>query len=63
MVRFRPSGLLTHDFPTAVQVPWTLGLLIEYEPWEKIATVLFDGRLIRVRSADIQKAGRKDERR
>jgi len=61
IVRFKSSGLLKHDFPS--DIPWVLGLLIKYESWEKIATVLYNGRLIRVRAADIQKAGKKDESR
>ena len=40
--------------------PWKLGLLIKYETWEKVATVLHDGNLLRVRAQYIQKAGKKD---
>ena len=37
-----------------------LALLIEYEPWEKIATVMYNGKLFRVSASDIEKAGKKD---
>ncbi len=40
---------------------WKLGLLIQYHTWEKIGTILCEGKLIRVRAEDIQKAGKKDE--
>ena len=36
-----------------------LALLIEYEPWEKIATVMYNGKLFRVSASDIEKAGKK----
>ena len=40
---------------------WLIGLLVEYESWEKVGTVLYEGKLWRLRAADIQKAGKKDE--
>ena len=58
MVRFRYSGMLVHDFPN--DVPWHLGLLIEYHKWEKVATVMHKGKLLRIRAADVTKAGKKD---
>jgi hypothetical protein len=44
--------------------PWfdtTLCLLIEYRKWEKMAVILCDGQLLRVRGDTLQKAGKKDE--
>lgn len=40
--------------------PYILGLLIEYNAWEKIATVLIEGRLERCRASDVTRAGRRD---
>lgn len=40
---------------------WKMGLLIQYHTWEKIGTILSEGKIIRVRAENIQKAGRKDE--
>ena len=37
-----------------------IGLLVEYNSWEKIATVLYKGEVLRVRAEDVEKAGRKD---
>tara|TARA_Y100001973_G_C5190530_1_gene330672 strand:- start:1055 stop:1207 length:153 start_codon:yes stop_codon:yes gene_type:complete len=37
-----------------------LGLLVEYHPWEKIASVLCEGKIIRIRAENVEKAGRKD---
>jgi len=37
-----------------------LGLLIKYEKWEKVATVLYKGELIRIRAGHITKAGKND---
>jgi|19_taG_2_1085344.scaffolds.fasta_scaffold334331_1 hypothetical protein len=44
--------------------PWfdtTLCLLVEYRKWEKMAVILCDGELLRVRGDTLQKAGKKDE--
>jgi len=38
---------------------WKLGLLVKYNTWEKIATILCEGRLIRIRASDVQKAGKR----
>tara|TARA_A100001037_G_C15008851_1_gene570723 strand:- start:197 stop:406 length:210 start_codon:yes stop_codon:yes gene_type:complete len=54
IVRFRRSGLLMHDFPEEAQVPWKIGLLVEYHTWEKIATILHDGEVLRVAARDVQ---------
>ena len=37
-----------------------IGLLIEYHTWEKIATVLYKGELLRLRAENVTKAGKKD---
>ena len=37
-----------------------LGLLIEYHSWEKVATVLCQGKIMRVAADHIEKAGKKD---
>ena len=39
---------------------WECGLLIDYQTWEKIATILHEGEILRVRASDVQKAGKKD---
>ena len=39
---------------------WKMGLLIEYHTWEKVATILCEGKTYRVRAENVQKAGRKD---
>jgi len=38
-----------------------LGILIEYKKWEKIATIFSDGKIHRIRSEYVTRAGRKDE--
>ena len=37
-----------------------VGLLIEYNTWEKVATILYSGERLRIRSCDVEKAGKKD---
>lgn len=37
-----------------------LGLLVVYQKWEKIATVLIDGKLRRYRAENVTRAGRQD---
>ena len=64
LVRFKSIGAGRHDIPKyADDGKWRLGLLIEYETWEKLATVLYMGALHRVQSQNIQKEGKKDESR
>jgi hypothetical protein len=60
MVRF-----MYEEFPTKRPTDcrmweWRIGLLIEYHTWEKIAKILCDGKVYRVRAAEVQKAGKKD---
>jgi hypothetical protein len=40
-----------------------LGLLIEYHTWEKIATVLYEDKFLRIHANDVEKAGKKDFRK
>ena len=42
------------------QLDMTLCLLVEYHKWEKMAIILCDGELLRVRGDTLQKAGKKD---
>jgi len=56
MVRFRTRS---KSFFSRYET-WVTGLLIEYHAWEKIATILHEGKLLRVKASDVQKAGKKD---
>jgi len=38
---------------------WKYGLLVEYHSWEKIARILFEGRIVSVRAGQVQLAQRK----
>ncbi len=51
MVRFTQVG------PYGPQSSWTLGLLVEYRAWEKLATVLYEGEILRIAAERVQKAG------
>ena len=37
-----------------------MGILIEYNTWEKVATVLLGSGLHRIRAEHVEKAGKKD---
>ena len=39
---------------------WKIGLLIEYHTWEKVATVLCEGKTYRISASNVEKAGKKD---
>jgi len=39
---------------------WRIGLLIEYQTWEKVATILSEGKTFRIQGSEVQKAGKKD---
>tara|TARA_Y100001973_G_C5149656_1_gene307378 strand:- start:450 stop:659 length:210 start_codon:yes stop_codon:yes gene_type:complete len=64
LVRFKNIGAGKTDNPPYSQDgKWRIGLLIEYHTWEKIGTILYRGKIFRVRADGIQKAGKKDEDR
>ena len=54
MVRFMIAG------PYGPQTQGKIGLLIDYHKWEKIATVLYEGKVHRVAADRVTKAGKKD---
>ena len=68
IVRFRdicnvsPSDWYYQDpgGPKKENIPWAIGLLIEYHTWEKIASILYEDKIIRVSSGNVEKAGKKD---
>ena len=37
-----------------------IGLLVEYHTWEKVARILYEGKIISVRAEHVQKSGKKD---
>jgi len=63
IVRFRGKYLPSvngKNIPVYRSHEWHIGLLVEYYTWEKIATVMYAGELIRVHASDVTKAGKKD---
>ena len=63
IVRFKKNRIgQVYRISPAVHSMWApaLGLLIEYQKWEKVATVLCQGKLMRVSADHIEKAGKKD---
>ena len=57
LVRFR-RGVRSSVIATGDD--WNIGLLVEYHTWAKVATILHEGKVYRVRAENVQKAGRKD---
>ena len=60
LVRFRAPHWLGGAGLEESQRPWLIGLLVEYESWEKMATVFHEGKNIRIAARNVQKSGRKD---
>ena len=63
MVRFPAPHWLWKGFRPKQDLsncPTLIGLLIEYHTWEKVATVMYEGELIRVAARDVEKAGKQD---
>ena len=56
MIRFRSKS---KTFFSRSEI-WSIGLLVEYHTWEKVASILHEGKVIRVHASDVQKAGKKD---
>jgi len=62
IVRFRPAYYIASA--DEVLTPessgdWVIGLLIEYNKWEKIATILHGEDVLRVAARDVQRFGRR----
>ena len=57
IVRFKK-----HHESGDIDTDWKNGLLIEYFKWEKIATILYEGALLRVAARDVQLAHRSEEK-
>ena len=62
LVRFKSRAAGKHDNPQNTHNEWRIGILVKYETWEKVGTVLYMRTLHRVRAENIQKAGKKDEK-
>tara|TARA_E500000331_G_scaffold350488_1_gene395465 strand:- start:2572 stop:2787 length:216 start_codon:yes stop_codon:yes gene_type:complete len=63
MVRFRKEQWKRKCPSDCGMWVWKLGLLVEYHSWEKIATVLCEGKLLRIHASEVEKAGKKDYER
>ena len=57
----KAGDLVRFKYTKSDQNGWKIGLLTEYHTWEKIATVLYAGNMVRIRAADVTKTGKKDE--
>lgn len=55
----KSGDLVRFIHPSTTSTEWKLGLLIEYRPWEKMATVLYDGGLMRISGRKVQKFGKR----
>ena len=63
IVRFKSYTLRPTSSQDCGIWSWKLGLLVRYEKWEKIASVLCDGKVLRIRAEDVEKSGKKDIQR
>jgi|ETNmetMinimDraft_8_1059916.scaffolds.fasta_scaffold100678_2 hypothetical protein len=60
IVRFRATHWLGGAGLPENERPWLIGLLIEYQVWDRIATVMYKDELIRIPARNVEKAGKKD---
>ena len=51
LVRFR---LFDRELPYPQPHKWYTGILVHYETWEKMARILYEGRMISVHARDVQ---------
>ena len=49
-----------NKFKSSVHLNAEIGMLVAYETWEKVATVLLASGVRRVRAEHVEKAGKKD---
>ena len=61
LVRFRAPHYLakTKHLDADGHGEWLVGLLIEYHTWEKMATVLYKDRILRLIGRNVEKFGKK----
>lgn len=59
LVRFRRGDWGNSDLSGQAAEVWEVGLLIEYHKWEKIATLLYNDKILRIAAKDVQKYGRR----
>ena len=55
IVRFHTEHRMTE------KINWKIGLLVEYHTWEKVARILYDGKIIAVHASKAQLAQRAPE--
>ncbi len=60
MVRFRATHWLGGAGLPEDKRPWLIGLLVDQPKWERIATVMYEGELLRLPCYTVEKAGKKD---
>ena len=60
MVRFEAPHWLGGAGLPEVERPRLVGLLVEYHTWEKMTTIMYEGKIIRVQARLVEKAGKKD---
>ena len=59
LVRFRATHWLGGSGMPEEERPYLLGLLVSYHAWEKIATILYNGEVLRIQARNVQKFGKK----
>ena len=57
MVRFRAPHWLGGAGMSEDERPWLIGLLLDYQKWEKMATILYKDEVIRAQARNVQKYG------
>ena len=58
----RAGDLVRFKYTGAVAEEWKIGLLKEYHTWEKVATILFEGKELRIAAglAEIHKRAKRE---
>jgi hypothetical protein len=62
LIRFRTPHWLGGTEVPEDQCPWLVGLLIEYHVWEKMTTVLYEGKIVRLQARRVEKCGKNAHR-
>ena len=60
LVRFRAPLWLGGAGLEENERPWLIGLLVDYPKWERIASIMYDGEVLRVPCYTVEKAGKRD---
>tara|TARA_S200000501_G_C20184744_1_gene465975 strand:- start:219 stop:443 length:225 start_codon:yes stop_codon:yes gene_type:complete len=60
LVRFKKYIVTPRNPQDCGAWEFKIGILVDYQKWEKIARILYNGEIVSIRAENVEKAGKKD---